>query len=141
MTYEILKALHIISFVSWMAGMLYLPRLFVYHAEAKSGSEMSETFKIMEKKLLRYIMTPAMIATWIFGLWLAVEIGAFQQGWLHTKLLLVLILSGAHGVLSKHRREFEHDRNTKSARYFRYLNEVPTALMIAIVLLAVLKPF
>lgn len=141
MMYEILKSLHIISVIAWMAGMLYLPRLFVYHAQAQVGSEMSETFKVMEKRLLRYIINPAMGATWIFGLWLAIEMDAFQQGWLHTKLLLVLMLSGLHGVLSKRRREFEQDRNTKPARYYKILNEMPTILLIGIVFLVVMKPF
>jgi protoporphyrinogen IX oxidase len=141
MTYDIIKSLHIISVISWMAGMLYLPRLFVYHADAKAGSELSETLKTMERKLLRYIMTPAMIATWCLGLYLMIESNAMQNGWMHAKLSLVIILSGVHGLLAKHRKEFEQDRNRKQAHYYRLLNEVPTLAMIAIVFLVELKPF
>lgn len=141
MSYEIIKALHIVSVISWMAGMLYLPRLFVYHAGAAAGSESSEMLKIMEMRLLRYIMTPAMIASWLFGILLMAEIGAMKMGWMHAKLTLVLFLSGVHGLLAKHRKDFARDANTKTARYFRFLNEAPTLLMIGIVFLVVLKPF
>ncbi len=144
MSYEIVKALHIVSFISWMAGMLYLPRLFVYHAGVEATSEMSETFKVMEHKLLRLIMTPAMIATWIFGIWLIVITGYGAPGtggWIHVKIVLALILSGMHGMMAKYRKDFERNENTKSARYFKWFNEIPTIVMVAIVFLAVLKPF
>lgn len=139
--YEWVKALHIISIIAWMAGMLYLPRLFVYHCDAAAGSESSETFKIMERRLLKAIMTPAMISSWLFGLWAAVEIGAFSQGWFHAKLTLVLIMSGVHGYLAGCVKRFAKDENTKPARFYRILNEVPTVLMIVIVILVVGKPF
>lgn len=139
--YEWVKALHIISIIAWMAGMLYLPRLFVYHCDAAAGSESSETFKIMERRLLKAIMTPAMISSWLFGLWAAVEIGAFSQGWFHAKLTLVLIMSGVHGYLAGCVKRFAKDENTKPARFYRIMNEVPTVLMIVIVILVVGKPF
>jgi putative membrane protein len=139
-----LKALHLLAVISWMAGMLYLPRLFVYHTKVAPGSEASEMFKVMERKLMRGIMLPAMVATWVLGLWLAVYTEAFTSGnggWLHAKLGLVLLLSGVHGMLSKYRKAFARDANVKSERYFRILNEVPALLMVGIVLLVVLKPF
>lgn len=139
-----LKSLHIISFVSWMAGMLYLPRLFVYHARVKPGSEASEMLKTMEYRLLRYIMNPAMIATFLFGILLIMDVkaGALGTGWwIHAKVMLVLMLALVHGMLARHRKQFAHDANKESERYYRILNEVPTALMIGIVLLAVFKPF
>ncbi len=139
--YPWIKALHVIAVIAWMAGLLYLPRLFVYHAEAAPGSEQSETFKVMERRLLRAIINPAMIAVWGFGLWLAWKGFAFQAGWLHAKILLVLFLSGLHGYLSKGVRMFAADRNSKSARHWRIVNEVPTVLMILIVILVVVKPF
>jgi putative membrane protein len=139
--YASVKALHIISVIAWMAGMLYLPRLFVYHAEAPTGSPQSETFKVMERRLLKAIMTPAMIATWIFGLWLAVEGGWFRSGWLHGKLALVITLSGLHGYLAATIRRFANDANTRNPRFYRVLNEVPTVIMIGIVILVVVKPF
>lgn len=141
MTYEIVKSLHIISFIAWMAGLLYLPRLFVYHTAAEKGSELSETLKVMERKLLRYIMNPAMIATWGFGLWLASMLGSHTEGWFHAKLTLVLLLSGSHGMMSKMRKNFEKDENTNSAKFYRIFNEVPTVLMIGIVFLAIVRPF
>lgn len=143
MNYEWLRALHIIAIIAWMAGMLYLPRLFVYHAEAESGSEKSETFKVMERRLLKIIMNPAMIAAWILGLaMLYANPGILEgQGWMHAKLTLVVLLSAVHGVLAKNVRVFARDENQKTARYFRILNEVPTAFMIAIVILAVIQPF
>lgn len=141
MLYLWLKALHIIAMIAWMAGMLYLPRLFVYHCEAEPGSTQSETFKVMERRLLKAIMLPAMIATWIFGLWLAWEAGFFKSGWLHAKLALVLAMSGIHGWLSRLSRDFANDQNRHTQKFYRYLNEVPTVLMILIVLLVVLKPF
>ena len=136
-----LKAMHVIAIIAWMAGMLYLPRLFVYHTTAPVGSQQSETFKLMERRLLRAIINPAMVATWVLGLWLAFEGGFFRSGWLHAKLLLVLGLSGLHGYLSASVRAFAEDRNTRSSRYWRIMNEVPTVLMILIVILVVVKPF
>jgi len=124
-------AFHLIAVIAWMSAMLYLPRLFVYHAEAQRGSIQSETFKIMEKRLLRLIINPAMIVTWIMGLWLAYSAGFFVAPWLHTKLLLVLVLSGVHGFLARLVKDFAADRNVRPAKFFRLLNEVPTVLMIA----------
>jgi putative membrane protein len=141
MHYLWLKSFHVIAIIAWMAGMLYLPRLFVYHCEAARGSIQSETFKIMERRLLKAIINPAMIVTWVLGLYLAFAGGWFQSGWLHGKLLLVVILSAVHGVLVKHTREFAEDRNTRPTRYYRILNEVPTVLMIGIVILVIVKPF
>ena len=135
------KAFHIIAVIAWMAGMLYLPRLFVYHCEAAPGSVQSETFKVMERRLLRAIINPAMIATWAFGLWLAWDAGFFSDGWLHAKLALVVILSGVHGFLARCVRDFANDRNTRPQRFYRIINEVPTLLMILIVILVVVKPF
>ncbi len=140
--YEWLRALHIISVISWMAGMLYLPRLFVYHADSEVGSDKSETFKIMEYRLLKFIINPAMMAAWILGLsMLYANPAMMEDGWIHVKLLLVLIMSGVHGMLAKQVKVFARDENEKSAKYFRILNEVPTVLMIAIVILAVVQPF
>jgi putative membrane protein len=141
MGYEWVKAIHVIAVIAWMAGMLYLPRLMVYHAEAQTGSIQSETFKIMERRLLKAIINPAMIAAWVLGLYLAIDGGWFRSGWLHGKLLLVIALSAVHGVLVKRIREFAEDRNTRPARYYRILNEVPTVLMIGIVILVIVKPF
>ena len=142
-TYLWLKALHIIAVISWMAGMLYLPRLFVYHTQVAVGSEASELFKIMERKLMRVIINPAMIATWILGIWLGIVTGAFGpgNGWLHAKLAMVVGLQICHAMMSRYRKAFERDRNTKSERFFRLFNEIPAVLMVVIVLLAVLKPF
>ena len=141
MSYDLLRVLHIISVISWMAGLLYLPRLYVYHAQAVKGGDASETFKIMERRLLRYIMNPAMVATWVFGLWLMMAGDWMQQGWMHTKLLLVVLMTGAHHAMSADRKRFAADANTKSVRYYKILNEVPTVLMIGIVFLVILKPF
>lgn len=135
------KAIHVIAVIAWMAGMLYLPRLFVYHAEAIRGSTESETFKLMEQRLLRAIINPAMIVTWAFGLYLAWRGFQFSGAWLHLKLALVLVLSGLHGYLSKQVRLFAADKNTKSARHWRIVNEVPALLMVAIVVLVIVKPF
>ncbi len=139
--YEWILALHIIAVIAWMAGLLYLPRLFVYHADAPAGSEMSETFKIMERRLLRAIMVPAMIASWLFGVWLIVLTNAFSEGWLHGKLLMVVLLSAVHMAMVVWRKDLERETNTKSAKYFRVVNEAPTILMIIIVILVVVKPF
>ena len=136
-----LKAFHIISMVAWMAGMLYLPRLFVYHCEAEPGSKQSETFKIMERRLLRLIINPAMIATWVLGLWLAWEGGFFKAAWLHGKLALVLALSVVHMFFARWVKDFATDQNRHSQKFYRITNEIPTVLLILIVILAVLKPF
>jgi protoporphyrinogen IX oxidase len=136
-----IKAFHVIAIIAWMAGMLYLPRLFVYHSEVAPGSPQSETFKIMERRLLKAIINPAMIAAWVLGLWLAWSGGLFAQGWLHAKLLAVLALSALHGYYAGAVRAFAEDRNTRSARHWRIMNEVPTVLMIAIVVLVIVKPF
>lgn len=136
-----LKAVHVMAVISWMAGMLYLPRLFIYHCEAAPGSEMSETFKVMEQRLLRIIINPAMIITWVVGLWLAWQGGYFASGWLHAKLALVLALSGVHGYFSMAARRFSENRNTVEARQWRIWNEVPAVLMVGIVVLVIVKPF
>lgn len=143
MDYLWVKALHVISVIAWMAGLLYLPRLFVYHTQATVGSPESQTFKVMERKLLRLIMNPAMIASWVFGLWLIVLLGssAMTAGWLHGKLALVLLLSVAHGFMARWRKDFERDTNRHTERFFRTVNEVPTLLMIGIVILVIVKPF
>ena len=139
--YPWLLALHVIAVISWMAGLLYLPRLFVYHAKSMPGSEQSETFKTMEHRLLTYIMTPAMIATWIFGISLVFTGGWLTAGWLHAKFALVLVLTVMHGLMSHWANDFRYDRNRRSQKFFRIANEIPTLLMIAIVILAVVKPF
>jgi putative membrane protein len=136
-----LKAFHIIAIIAWMAGMLYLPRLFVYHSVAEKGSLQSETFKVMERRLLRAIMTPAMIAAWVLGLWIAWSGNWFTAPWLHAKIVLVILLSGFHGMLARWTKDFAADRNRRSQKFFRIMNEVPTLLMIGVVLLVVLKPF
>jgi len=135
------KAAHIIAVIAWMAGMLYLPRLFIYHCGAPPGSPQSETFKVMEQRLLTVIINPAMVLTWVLGLWLAWQGGFFIAGWLHAKLALVLALSGVHGFFSVSVRRFGADANHVSQRAWRMWNEVPTVLLIGIVLLVVLKPF
>jgi protoporphyrinogen IX oxidase len=139
--YEWIKAFHIIAVIAWMAGMLYLPRLFVYHCDARSGSQQSETFKVMEQRLLKLIINPAMLATWALGLWLGSRGGWFAAGWLQAKILLVLLLSGLHGFMVRWVRDFAHDHNRHSSRFYRIINEVPTVLMVATVVLAVVKPF
>jgi len=139
--YAWIKALHVISIIAWMAGMLYLPRLFVYHVDAEAGSKQSETFKIMERRLLKAIINPSMIAAWVFGLWLAYDSGFYTQGWFHAKFALVLLMSGVHGYLSRCVKACARDENTRSAKFYRMLNEVPTVLMIGIVILVIVKPF
>lgn len=137
-----IRAFHVISVIAWMSGMLYLPRLFVYHTETTPGSSDSERFKIMEKKLLRMIINPAMIATWFFGLlqiWLIP--GILEEHWLHAKLALVLIMSGLHGYFARCVKTFARDANDKSARFYRILNEVPAVLMALIVILVIVQPF
>ena len=141
MLYLVLKSLHIIAVIAWMAGMLYLPRLFVYHADAEPGSKQSETFKIMERRLLRAIINPSMIAAWILGLALAHLGGYWLQGWFIAKIVLVVGLSTLHGFFSRWRKDFEADRNTRPARFYRIWNEVPALLMVGIVFLVVLRPF
>jgi len=139
--YEWIKALHIIAVISWMAGMLYLPRLFVYHCGTEAGSKQSETFKVMERRLLRLIINPAMVVTWVAGLYLAWSGHWFSSGWLYGKLLLVIILSGVHGLFSRCVKDFAAGRNTRGEKFYRIINEVPTVLMIFIVILVVVKPF
>ena len=141
--YEWLKAFHIIAVIAWMAGKLYLPRLFVYHCDAAPGTPASEMLKTMERRLLRGIVNPAMIATVLFGVALLATPGIvdWSQHWIHVKLALVLLLIVVHGFLARWRKEFEADRNRRSARFYRFVNEVPTILMIAIVILVVVKPF
>src|ERR1700743_713692 len=139
--YVWIKALHVVAVISWMAGMLYLPRLFVYHCEAEAGSKQSETFKVMERRLLKAIINPAMIVTWLAGLYLVWAGHWYLSGWFHVKFLLVLLLSGIHGFSSRCVRAFAADRNTYSQKFYRIINEVPTVLMIAIVVLVIVKPF
>ena len=140
--YPLLKTAHIVSVIAWMAGLLYLPRLFVYHCDAPPGSDRSEVFKTMERRLHRAIMTPAMLASWAFGLALAgANPGLLDTVWLPAKLALVVALTGMHGAMGRWRRDFAADRNRRSARFYRVANEVPTALMIAVVALAVIEPF
>jgi len=139
--YDWAKAFHVIAVIAWMAGMLYLPRLFVYHCEAEPGSRQSETFKVMERRLLRAIMNPAMVAAWVFGLGLAYWGGWYAFHWLQAKVALVLLLSAIHGLLARWVRDFAADRNQNSQRFYRIINEIPAVLMIGIVILAVVKPF
>jgi putative membrane protein len=139
--YPWIKAFHVIAVIAWMAGMLYLPRLFVYHCRAEKGSLQSETFKVMERRLLSAIVTPAMIATWLLGLTLGFLGGWFDSGWLQAKLAFVLALTAVHGLLARWVREFAADRNRHSEKFYRIINEVPTFLMIVTVILAVVKPF
>ncbi len=146
MIYLWIKAFHIIAVIAWMAGMLYLPRLFVYHCAAERGSVQWETFKVMERRLLRAIINPAMVATWLLGLWLAwhgpdSRYGWFASGWLGAKLVLVLALSALHGFFARWVKDFGADNNRHSQRFYRIINEVPTVLLIIIVILAVVKPF
>lgn len=136
-----LKAFHVIAIISWMAGLLYLPRLMIYHCGVEVGSPQSETFKVMEQRLLTIIMTPAMIISWILGLWLAWKSDFFGAPWFHGKLFLALCLSAVHGHFSVAARRFKEDKNQKSAFYWRMMNEVPTILMVGIVILVIVKPF
>jgi protoporphyrinogen IX oxidase len=137
------KALHIISMVAWMAGMFYLPRLFVYHCETIPGSTDSERFKVMEYRLLKQIINPAMIATWTFGILLVLTPGviSWSAGWWYVKLVCVVLMSGLHGAMSKWRRDFMEDRNTRSQRFYRIANEIPTVLLVVIVIMVVVRPF
>src|SRR6187431_3078056 len=138
--YEWIKAFHIIAVIAWMAGMLYLPRLFVYHAEAEVGSKQSETFKVMERRLLRGIINPSMMVVWVLGLWMAWDAPWYDELWLQLKVVCVLILSALHGFLTRWMKDFAADRNTHSAKFYRIINEVPAVLIVFIVLLVVLKP-
>ena len=138
--YDIVKILHILAVISWLAGLLYLPRIFVYHSQVVAGSETDIIFQTMEKRLLRYIMLPSMLLVFIFGFYLASQIG-FEFIWLHIKLTLVLILAGYHGFLSRCRKNFAKGENKHSQKFYRLINEVPTVLMIFIVALVILKPF
>lgn len=142
MSYEIVKAIHIIAVISWMAGLLYLPRLFVYHAQSQIGSVQSETFKIMERRLLKAIMNPAMIVSFILGIWMLWENPALlSEVWMQIKVVCVLLMAGCHGKFSKMRRLFENDIAPMNDRAYRIWNEVPTVLMVVIVVMAVIKPF
>ncbi len=135
------KALHVISVIAWMAGLFYLPRLYVYHTQAKAGSELSETLKIMERRLLRAIMHPAMVASVIFGILLLFEIDAWKDIWLHIKLTCVAGLIVFHLMLAKYRLDFAKDQNKKSEKFYRMINEVPTLLMMILVIMVIVKPF
>lgn len=141
--YSWIKALHVISVIAWMAGMFYLPRLYIYHVAAPVGSLQSETFKVMERRLLRAIINPAMVATFIFGIWMLVLLGAsvWSQGWWHVKLTMLVLMSAYHGLIARWRRDFEADSNRRSAKFYRFANEVPTVLMIVIVIMVIVKPF
>ena len=136
-----IKALHIIAVISWMAGLLYMPRLFIYHTDAEPGSVQSETFKVMEQRLMKVIMRPAMVLTWVFGLYLSWSMYAFQGGWLHAKIALVVLLTAYHEYLGRAMRTYAADGPRRTARFWRMMNEVPTVLMILIVILVVIKPF
>ena len=139
--YRWMLAVHVMAVIAWMAGMFYLPRLFVYHCGAEPGSKQSETFKVMERRLLTQIINPAMVVTWAAGLWMIWTAGLLYAGWMQAKLVFVLLLSGFHGMLAAHVRAFAEDRNQRPHTYYRIINEVPTLLMIAIVILAIVKPF
>jgi protoporphyrinogen IX oxidase len=139
--YDWIKALHVVAVISWMAGMLYLPRLFVYHCEAEIGSKQSETFKVMERRLLKAIINPAMIVTWLAGIYLGWAGHWYLSAWFHLKVLLVLLLSAVHGFFVRWVRAFAADRNSYSQRFYRIINEVPTVLMVFIVILVIIKPF
>lgn len=141
MTYNWIKALHVIAIISWMAGMLYLPRLFVYHSVQEKASGASEMLKVMERRLLRYIMNPAMIVAWLTGLWLAYYADFWAQGWLHLKLLFVLGMSAVHGFLSMEMKRLAQDERPRTQKFFRIINEIPTFLMIGIVIFVIIKPF
>ena len=144
LVYPWTKALHVISLIAWMAGMFYLPRLYVYHCGLVPGSAESERFKVMERRLLKQIINPAMIATWLFGVLLVLTPGVVDwahDGWWYVKLGMVLLMSGFHGAMSKWRREFLEDRNRRSDKFYRVANEVPTVLMVVIVIMVIVKPF
>lgn len=136
-----IKALHVLAVISWMAGLLYLPRLMVYHAETPTGTPQSETFKVMERRLLKAIMTPAMLVAWATGLYLAYATFQFKGGWLHAKIFLVLAMTAAHGAQAAWAKNFAADANTRGHKFYRIANEVPTLLMVGIVILVIVKPF
>ena len=135
------KAFHVISVIAWMAALLYLPRLFIYHCGAEKDSEQSETFKVMERRLLKAIATPSMIATWIFGLWIAVLHNVWSEPWFMVKLTCVLVITGIHTAYSKYTRAFANDKNLKSQKFYRVINEIPAVLMVIIVIMVIVKPF
>lgn len=139
--YEWIKAFHVIAVISWMAGMLYLPRLFVYHCDAEIGSKQSETFKVMERRLLKGIINPAMILTWLLGLYMVLAGHWYSAGWFQAKFVLILVMSGIHGFFTRCVRDFANDRNIRSQKFYRIINEIPTVLMICIVMLVIVKPF
>jgi putative membrane protein len=141
--YDWIRALHVISVIAWMAGMFYLPRLFIYHCDAEPGSAQSETFKVMERRLLRAIINPAMIAAFLFGILLLLTPGVvdWSSGWIWVKLAAVTLMTAVHGFLARWRRQFAADANRHGAKFYRYVNEVPTVLMIVIVIMVVVKPF
>lgn len=139
--YDWIKAVHVIAVMSWMAGLLYLPRLFIYHCAAPRGSEQSETFKVMERRLVSIIMIPAMVVTWVLGLWLAWMSGFYGTAWFQAKFVAVIAMTGTHEYLAASMRRFEEDRNTKPTAHWRLINEVPTVLMVVIVILVIVKPF
>lgn len=134
------KSLHVISIIAWMAGLLYLPRLFVYHSQVEVGSKTSELFKVMERRLIRAIMTPAMVASWVFGLWMAANLD-WSAGWLHAKLALAAAMTVMHVAMAQWGRDFAADRNTRATRFYRVANEIPTLLMLGIVIVVIVKPF
>ncbi len=138
-----LKAAHLLADIAWMVGLLYLPRLFVYHTQTARGSAESERFKVMERRLLRQILIPAMIAAWVFGILLVLTPGAisWQAGWWHVKLLMVILMSGFTGAASRWRRDFMEDRNQRSARFYRIANEIPAVLLVVIVVMVIVQPF
>lgn len=139
--YPWIKALHVIAVISWMAGMLYMPRLFIYHGDCEPGSDQARTFSVMEERLLKVIMGPAMVVSWLLGLYIAWTVFGFQGGWLHAKLAAVVALSGVHGFFAKSVRSFGRGEYVRDARFWRLMNEVPTLLMIVIVILVIVKPF
>jgi putative membrane protein len=139
--YPWVKAVHLMAVIAWMAGMLYLPRLFVYHAESEAGSEKSETFKVMERRLLRGIMNPSMILVWVLGIMIFTSGAWWNAGWMHAKWLLVILLTAWHHLLAVHFKQFREDRNTRSPRYYRVINEIPALFMVGIVILVIVKPF
>lgn len=140
--YLTIKALHVISIICWMVGLLYLPRLFVYHSQVATSSETSDIFKVMERRLTRAIMTPAMIASFLFGILLIIaDPGLFSQGWFHVKLTAVLLMAGAHGMMARSMKQFQKDQNVHRHLYFRIMNEAPTLLMLIIVIMVIIKPF
>jgi putative membrane protein len=141
MAYNWVKVLHVVAIISWMAGMLYLPRLFVYHAVQEPGSGASEMLKVMERRLLRFIMNPAMVVAWLTGLWLAYSASFWSQGWLHGKLLFVLALSGVHGFLGAEVKRLATDQRGRDQKFYRIVNEIPTVLMVGIVIFVIVKPF